>query len=166
MVPSCSRRRVTADRHSYVVHGLQCDIKGNRMPVPSQTQGVVPRPVTPHSPTCSACHHSPYTSSHFQINAILMARSHTWNHHQSFVLPAVAVAVAVQHTHTHTHTRHPWDSSQHRRPVEERTVALTSSSGTQDAFRYACLIMNFFFHLVKYESECLGCQLWPHYRLI
>lgn len=99
MVPSCSRRRVTADRHSYVVHGLQCDIKGNRMPVPSQTQGVVPRPVTPHSPTCSACHHSPSMSSHFQINAILMARSHTWNHHQTFVLPAVAVAV--QHTHTH-----------------------------------------------------------------
>lgn len=39
---------VLAECQSYALDGLQRDKKGNRMPVPSQTQGVVQRPITPH----------------------------------------------------------------------------------------------------------------------
>lgn len=49
MVLSSDRGCVSAECQSYVLHGLQCDKKGNRMPVPSQTQGVVERPITPHT---------------------------------------------------------------------------------------------------------------------
>lgn len=49
MVQSPDRGLGPAECQSYVHVGLQCDKKGNGMLVPSQTQGVVQRPIAPHT---------------------------------------------------------------------------------------------------------------------
>lgn len=50
MVQSPGRGHVPAECQTNAHVGLQCDKKGNGMPVPSQTRGVVQRPVKPHAP--------------------------------------------------------------------------------------------------------------------
>lgn len=50
MVRSPDGGHVPAECQSNAHVGLQCDKKGNGMPVPSQTRGVVQRPVKPHAP--------------------------------------------------------------------------------------------------------------------